>query len=167
MDFERTDLDFQPPPNLDRKPRISRAKSPTRMRYEAEITHLLKQNGDLEQIRQKLGLSRRKICQLLLVDPSAWTRWTSPGGSAPPHIHRALDWYISILEKDPEYRRLSHRFADWLGKEKDLEGRLRHLEARVPTPLSARFGEWRTWASAFCVGVGVTLLLLGLWSKLT
>ncbi|CAM5999401.1 unnamed protein product [Sphagnum balticum] len=89
------------------------------------------QNGSLDQIRQKLGLSRRKMCQLLLVDPSAWSRWTSPGHQAPPHIYKALDWYLSIMEKDPEYRRLAHRFADWMARERNHEGRIIRLEQNV------------------------------------
>jgi len=107
----------------------TRIKSSNRMRYEAEVKFLKESNGELEAIRERLGLSRRKICQLLLVDPSAWTRWTAPDGEAPPHIYRALDWYLAGLEKDPEYRRLAKRFAEWLGHEKDHEGRLASLEA--------------------------------------
>lgn len=37
------------------------------------------------------------MCQLLLVDPSAWTRWHSAGGSPPPHVYRALEWFL-VLE---------------------------------------------------------------------
>jgi hypothetical protein len=107
----------------------TRIKSSNRMVYEAEVLFLKNQNGDLEVIRERLGLSRRKICQLLLVDPSAWTRWTAPGNEAPPHIYRALDWYLAGMEKDPEYRRLAKRFSEWLSHEKDHEGRLASLEA--------------------------------------
>ena len=113
-----------------------RIKSPARMAYEAEVLFLKKQNGDLELIRKRLGLSRRKICQLLLVDPSAWTRWTASEGEAPPHIYRALDWYLAGMEKDPEYRRLAKRFAEWLTHEKDHEGRLASLEALLGEPSS-------------------------------
>src|ERR1700722_3932517 len=123
--MDRTEIDS----TQDSRENVNRIKSAVRMRYEAEVQFLKQQNGDLEQIREKLGLSRRKICQLLLVDPSAWTRWTSVDGEAPPHIYRALDWYLSILEKDPEYRRLAQRFSQWLNHEKDHEGRLASLEA--------------------------------------
>lgn len=109
----------------------SRIKSSNRRAYEAEVLFLKKQNGELEVIRERLGLSRRKICQLLLVDPSAWTRWTSPGGEAPPHIYKALDWYLAGMEKDPEYRRLAKRFSEWLSHEKNHEGRLANLEATL------------------------------------
>ena len=119
----------------------SRVKSSTRMRFEAEVSFLKSQNGSLEDIRRTLGLSRRKICQLLLVDPSAWTRWTADGGDAPPHIYRALDWYLAIMEKDPEYRRLAKRFAGWLNHEKDHEGRLASLEARLQDPAAPT--SWR------------------------
>ena len=77
-----------------------RSKSSHRIRYEAEVEILRKKLGDLESIRNQLGLSQRKICQLLFVDPSAWTRWTK-GGDAPPHIYRALQWYLALQDKYP------------------------------------------------------------------
>ena len=36
-----------------------------------------------------------------MVDPSAWTRWTKNGEKAPPHIYRALQWYLIMNEKIP------------------------------------------------------------------
>ena len=60
-----------------------------------------KKLGHLEDIRKQLGLSQRKMAQLLLVDPSAWTRWTRSGERAPPHIYRALQWYLALEEKYP------------------------------------------------------------------
>ncbi len=76
-----------------------KVKSSNRMFYEAQTEVIRKQIGGLEKIRRDLGLSQRKICQLLLVDPSAWTRWTKD--DAPPHIYRALQWYMTIQEKIP------------------------------------------------------------------
>ncbi len=78
-----------------------RPKSSQRLRYEAEVSVLKKKLGGLEEIREKLGLSQRKICQLLMVDPSAWTRWTKSGDDAPPHIYRSLQWYLALEEKFP------------------------------------------------------------------
>lgn len=79
-----------------------RAKTSIRMKYEAQVQVIKKQAGDLEDIRIKLNLSQRQICQLLLVDPSAWTRWTKhPNEDAPPHIYRALQWYMTLNEKIP------------------------------------------------------------------
>jgi transcriptional regulator with XRE-family HTH domain len=78
-----------------------RVKSSLRLRYEAE-THVIERKiGDLESIREKLGLSQRKMAQLLLVDPSAWTRWTKGEDAAPPHIFRMLQWYLALEEKYP------------------------------------------------------------------
>lgn len=82
-------------------PSLGRARSSQRLRYEAEAGMIEKKIGDLELIRNQLGLSQRKICQLLLVDPSAWTRWTRAGEKAPPHIYRALQWYLLLQEKYP------------------------------------------------------------------
>ena len=77
------------------------ARSPLRLKYEAEVSSLKKRIGSLESIRLELGLSQRKMCQLLLVDPSAWTRWTKSGSDAPPHIYRMLQWYLAVQEKYP------------------------------------------------------------------
>lgn len=78
-----------------------RSKTALRMKYEAEVSVIKKQTGDLEIIRANLGLSARKMCQLLMVDPSAWSRWTKAGEEAPPHIYRALQWYLTLNEKIP------------------------------------------------------------------
>lgn len=78
-----------------------RSKTSSRMFYEAQVSVIQKQLGNLEKIRTDLGLSQRKICQLLMVDPSAWTRWNRDGEEAPPHIWRALQWYMTLQEKIP------------------------------------------------------------------
>lgn len=81
-----------------------RGKSSLRMKYEAEVEVIKKTQGDLEDIRRKIGLSKRKMAQLLLVDPSAWTRWTSKEGKVPPHIYRSLQWYLILQDKHPELK---------------------------------------------------------------
>lgn len=82
-------------------PSPTRAKTALRLKYEAESEVIRRKLGDLEVIRSQLGLSQRKMAQLLLVDPSAWTRWTKGGESAPPHIYRMLQWYLALEEKYP------------------------------------------------------------------
>lgn len=79
----------------------ARSKTSLRMHYEAQVSVIRGQIGDLDEIRGNLGLSQRKIAQLLLVDPSSWTRWTKQGDDAPPHIWRALQWYLALREKIP------------------------------------------------------------------
>lgn len=78
-----------------------KSKTSLRLIYEAQTQVIQRQIGDLESVREKLGLNARKICQLLMVDPSAWNRWTRPGHSAPPHIWRALQWYMIVQDKLP------------------------------------------------------------------
>ena len=85
-------------------PQKPKSKTSLRMKYEAEVQAFTKRQGSLEDIRRELGLSKRKIAQLLLVDPSAWTRWTKNEDSAPPHIYRALESFILLQEKHPEYK---------------------------------------------------------------
>jgi transcriptional regulator with XRE-family HTH domain len=79
----------------------ARSKTSLRMHYEAQVSVIQTQIGNLEEIRGSLGLSQRKMAQLLLVDPSTWTRWTKNGDEAPPHIWRALQWYSALKEKIP------------------------------------------------------------------
>ncbi len=76
-----------------------KVKSSLRMRYAAETKVFTTQYGGLENIRQKLGFSRRKMCQLLLVDPSAWTRWCRDEAKVPPHIYRSLEWFLALNQK--------------------------------------------------------------------
>lgn len=48
------------------------------------------------------------MCQLLLVDPSAWSRWMRDETKVPPHIFRALEWYLALHHKrrtDPDLNR--------------------------------------------------------------
>ncbi|MFM6928005.1 MAG: hypothetical protein ACKOX6_06040 [Bdellovibrio sp.] len=78
-----------------------RSKTSLRMHYEAQVAVIRRQTGDLESIRLNLGLSQRKMSQLLMVDPSSWTRWTRQGDEAPPHIWRALQWFSALQEKIP------------------------------------------------------------------
>lgn len=80
-----------------------RAKSPLRIKYEAEKSVLRQKLGSLEEIRQKLGLTQRKMTQLLLVDPSAWTRWMRDESRVPPHVYRSLQWYLELVDKKPEW----------------------------------------------------------------
>lgn len=68
------------------------AKTALRMRYMAEVEVIKRDLGGLEDIRERLQLSRRKMCQKLLVDPSAWTRWTRDEDKVPPHIWKMLSY---------------------------------------------------------------------------
>ena len=77
-------------------------KSSLQMQYQAEVNVIQSKIGDLESVRNSLGLSRRKMCQLLMVDPSAWTRW-SKTQKVPFHIYRSLQWYMALIEKEPAW----------------------------------------------------------------
>lgn len=107
---------------------LERMKSSLRLQYEAQVRVIRSQIGDLEKIRTELGLSQRKMAQLLLVDPSAWTRWTRPGEEAPPHVWRALQWYLSLQEKTPALSPSTFLFA---GARFPQEKALQRLESEV------------------------------------
>ncbi len=97
--------------------------------YFAEKEQIKKELGSLEDIRQALGLSRRKVCQLLLVDPSSWTKWTREEQDAPAYIYRSLQWALAILDKYPE----THPLALQLLREKS--GKLDHISEKLESKL--------------------------------
>lgn len=98
MDFTKETQEGEKKTEFDSKNRV---KTSNRMNYEAQVEVIRKQLGGLESVRAKLNLSQRKMAQLLMVDPSAWSRWVSEGDSAPPHIYRALQWYMTLQEQVP------------------------------------------------------------------
>ncbi len=108
----------------------SRIKTSTRLNYEAQVKVIRDQVGDLESIRSRLGLSQRKMAQLLLVDPSSWSRWTQKGHEVPPHIYRALHWYMIIQEKVPGLN------ASYF-HQKDIT----HLKSEIESTLTKRMDQ--------------------------
>lgn len=101
--------------------------------YLLEKERIQNEIGDLEQIRSTLGLSQRRLCQLLLVDPSAWTRWNKT--SAPPHIFQALKWLLELRKSQPNViepsnlaDRLDYFQSSTQNKVKQLETSLDRLE---------------------------------------
>ncbi len=97
--------------------------------YSEERKQVIQEIGDIETIRKTLGLSRRKICKLLLVDPSSWTRWSKEGSDAPAYIYRSLQWCLAIMEKYPE----AHPIVRSLSYEKEnkVEALSRKIEDRI------------------------------------
>lgn len=79
-------------------PQKGGSQTSLRMRYLAEAEILKRELGGLEGLRMRLQISRRKLCQILLVDPSAWTRWARDESKIPPHIWKML----SLLEEHPQ-----------------------------------------------------------------
>lgn len=141
-------------------------KSSQRMKYDAEVKMIQNRWGDLESIRRKLGLSQRKMAQLLMVDPSAWTRWVREAGEAPPHIYRSLSWFMTLQEKHPE-----NSLYQWLAgvsqpsmPEKEissLKNRLSlelkgSLEESLYANLESKLNFWRY----IMIGQGALVLLL-------
>ena len=110
-------------------------QSPLRMRYAAETKIFRAQYGGLEDIRQKLGFSRRKMCQLLLVDPSAWTRWMKDESRVPPHVYRALEWYLALEQKmltQPDLARLmTARYGSGAAEANDLQTKVDQIGAEL------------------------------------
>ena len=105
---------------------LNRAKTPLRISYETEVEIIRKKIGSIDDIREGLGLSRRKMCQLLLVDPSAWTRWGRNSAQIPPHIYRSLQWYLALIEKQPEW----HPKNTYLGAFGETQYQMKKIEQK-------------------------------------
>lgn len=114
---------------------LFRKKTSLRMRYEAEAKVILEQLGGLEEIRLRLGLSQRKICQLLFIDPSAWSRWLKKTSHIPPHIIRALQWYLELEGKNPDWQQWRSQVLkrqpdpNWDSWKKQIENQLKQRPA--------------------------------------
>jgi transcriptional regulator with XRE-family HTH domain len=110
----------------------TRKKTSQRIKYEAETAVFRSKYGGLEGIRQKLGFSQRKMGQMLMVDPSAWSRWVRNEEKTPPHIFRALEWLLLLEEKNPELVRVLktevYRSANMTGP---MLKRIEQLEAEL------------------------------------
>jgi transcriptional regulator with XRE-family HTH domain len=128
--------------------------------------------GSLEQIRLTLGLSRRKMCQLMLIDPSTWTRWTQNEDKIPPHIFKALQWYLLSIEKYPSFHPLhkvsveakrpqeSAELLNLTQQRQILEKRVEELEGL----LQSRWAELsNSLADRSRVGLGWKMILLLNW----
>ena len=154
-----------------------RSKTSSRMFYEAQVSVIQKQLGNLEKIRTDLGLSQRKICQLLMVDPSAWTRWNRDGEEAPPHIWRALQWYMTLQEKipgltpqyfigkDPQilHEKALLKINEEIGHREALEVEIRALKVNFEAE-TQRLTKSLRFYRVFSYLLGVSVLALGLFS---
>ena len=87
--------------------RASKGQGTYGLFYASQVQKIKDRLGDLEGIRKNLSMSRRQICQILLVNPSAWTRWTKSPQGAPPHFYRALEWLIYIHSKKTNHQQNS------------------------------------------------------------
>ncbi len=119
----------------------NRLKTSLRLKYEAEARVLRKEMGTLDSVRERLSISRRKMCQILLIDPSAWTRWMKDESKIPPHIYKALQWYLIVIDKypvfDPHHNMSvanpvkTHLNEDFKIQRDQFETELKHLKKSV------------------------------------
>lgn len=120
-------------------PKEPRLKTALRLKYEAEVRAFKTRYLGIENVRKTLGISQRKMCQLLMVDPSAWSRWMKDESKIPPHIYRALEWMLLSQDKNPDLLRVMSAGLMSGGGEKGvsrsetrvLEGKIQALEAEI------------------------------------
>lgn len=111
------------------EPNPSRNKTSLRLKYEAVTRVFRARFGGLDEVRRRLGLSRRQICQILLVDPSAWTRWCRDEDRVPPHIYRALEWYLTLESKTELHPQISRVYLGSLNRDSGREDLLIEIES--------------------------------------
>ncbi len=120
-------------------PKEPRLKTALRLKYEAEVRAFKTRYLSIENVRKTLGFSQRKMCQLLMVDPSAWSRWMKDETKIPPHIYRALEWLLLSQEKNPDLLRvmsaglMSSGGGSGVSKAETqaLEGKIQALEGEI------------------------------------
>jgi transcriptional regulator with XRE-family HTH domain len=98
--------------------------------FNLKTAELIKsQIGDVEEVRKSLGLSQRKMCQLLLIDPSTWSRWATGKTEPPPYVFRMLQWGLAVMERYPETHPLAnYEKFEQLKKSEELSKRLSQIE---------------------------------------
>jgi len=99
-DAKLSNLSFAGQPSQDD---AHKSKTPLRLRFEAEARVIQSRLGDLDKVRERLGLSQRKLAELLFVDPSAITRWQKDPETIPPWVWRSLSWYMELEGKEPNW----------------------------------------------------------------
>lgn len=100
------------------------------------------QIGDIEEVRKSLGLSQRKMCQLLLIDPSTWSRWVTGKTEPPPYVYRMLQWGLAVMERYPETHPLAnYEKFEQLKKSEELAKRVEQLEKEQQQSGSKADGE--------------------------
>jgi transcriptional regulator with XRE-family HTH domain len=164
-------------PSTDQPDTLSpTAKTSLRIQYEAQVEVIRRQIGGLEAAREKLGLSQRKMAQLLLVDPSAWSRWIKSGGEdAPAHIYRALQWYLALQEKipgltpqyfigkDPEVLHVTamkHLKNEAQQRTEEMQDLAEHMNQQLQELQKHLFQRLKTWIILAAAGVLTTILSL-------
>lgn len=157
MDFH---LDLDSSTEILNDPPQTRPKTPIRMTYEAEVKIFRSKYGGIEDVRKSLGFSRRKMCQLLMVDPSAWTRWMRDDSRVPPHIYRALEWYLALEKKlvnEPDLATILLKGRPQVGEA------LVELRAEVDNQAKVikRLRLSLIWGSAALFVVGLALIIRG------
>ncbi len=127
--------------------------------FNLKTAELIKsQIGDIEEVRRSLGLSKRKMCQLLLIDPSTWTRWSTGKTDPPPYIYRMLQWGLAVMDKYPETHPLvQYEKFEQIKKLEDLSSRMESLERRKPMVQPGRF---RPLSLYLCFASALLALLL-------
>lgn len=173
MEFNHS-FEDRSPDLFQRSPQ--RSKTADRITYESEVDVIRSQIGDLEDIRHRLGLSARKMAQLLMVDPSAWSRWSKKITPPPPHVYRALQWYLILQEKNPGFTPqifLAHRWhaRSVKGDEnhelglriEELKQKIEHLESQGVEKMTFSFkdSEERGLDRPFSSKITSKLKLLG------
>ena len=127
-------------------------KTKSRGRNEITASLIQKQIGDIEQVRASLGLNKKRMCELLLIDPSTWTRWTTGKTAPPPWLYRTLQWGLAVMDKHPEFHPLLIR-QNTTANSSSLE--IKRLSAQINSVKK----DLRRWVFIACGAILTSALL--------
>lgn len=116
--------------------------TPNRLKYESESLYIRTKLGGLENVQKTLDLSGRKICQLLLVDPSCWSRWQKDESKVPPSVWKTLEWYLILREKHPFWSEKEQLLAGAEVSRPNFDEKAMDLSRLLKTPLILGVFAW-------------------------
>lgn len=74
------------------------------VQYIKEKEKIIAEHGSLQEMRLKLGMSKSKIANMLLVKPSTWSRWEKNPEKAPPYIFQSVKWFLMLSTNSSDMR---------------------------------------------------------------
>lgn len=93
-------------------PKHQKKDEVTHSKQKNHLEFLKKSLGDLENIRLRLGLSQRKMGELLMVDPSNWNRWVKRPETVPGSVYQSLHWYLQLRKLNITDQNVSYENFD-------------------------------------------------------
>tara|TARA_Y100000780_G_scaffold232398_1_gene263490 strand:- start:13437 stop:14189 length:753 start_codon:yes stop_codon:yes gene_type:complete len=162
-DFKETDSDSLKSSENSKSPKSSR-----KMQMDSKAKSIEKRIGHIESLRINLGMNKKELSDLLMVDPSAMNRWCKGESNAPGYIYQALEWYLMATEKHPLLgKSLWIKNSDLVNslKEEDLELIAKKIGVKTAQSSEQTFSlKAYKWTSFFFMFMFVLVFVKLLWA---